>query len=281
MVREIAEGQIVSSGLDWITATFKPDFPHVRDLDAMVKSEQAVAVRRGEKLRIMSPQGYSGQSSDHLFFGGRPDGYMVRVSSDPCNTFYKELMGFDEWLNSTRLDLQVSAMRKACETGFAPRMRAAVRLQEALDGRSRPIEIGTVDKVLGGDGITLHPRKSEVHFRIYDKTHEQKGKIFKQITRFEVELKGDTARAAWGMLKQSKAPQGIAQRLLATRLQKAGIKDEWMRDKKALHLPTIYKATDDERRLEWLEKHVRGTIDRLKESGLEDEARVALGLLCR
>lgn len=274
---KIAPDTIVSAGIDWLTVTMRPDFPQLRELEGLVMAEHAQAKERGETVKMTSPQGYVGAASDHIFFGAREDGYMMRLSSDAADKLHKELLCCEPEYKVTRIDLQVSAKRRPEDVNFAPRMRAAVRAFEAEAGRKRQIKLSTVEDAAGGNSLTLFSRSSECFFRVYDKSAEQRHKIEANIVRFEGEFKGDTARAVWGMVKKTKDTKKLAKSLLATRLQKVGISEPWMHKQRVIEIPTVYVATDDERRLEYLSNHVKGIIDRLRDAGLEDEAKAALG----
>lgn len=273
----ISEGTIVNSGFDWITATFKPDSTDVPRLQFRVENMVEDAKRKGQPARIGKPQGYAGVGTENVFFGGRQDGYMLLLTSSAANEHYTWLLECLDKYNLTRCDLQVSSKRRDKSDSFANRYRSLIRAFEMEQDRNRFIELGTVDKVTGGDSLTIFPRVSEVHFRIYDKSHEQGGRIEAGITRFEGEFKGDTARTLWGLVNEKTNPEKLAQRLIASRLQAVGIKESWMSKQKFLKVPVVHDRTDNERRLEYLRTVGRSMVDKLRDAGLEDEAREALG----
>jgi len=278
MSTAIKPNTIVNCGFDWITVTFKPDSTDVPRLMYRVENMVQEAKRKGEPTREFKPQGYLGCGTENVFFGGRADGYMLLLTSSGANEHYKWLLECLDAYNVTRADLQVSVKREDKTDGFANRYRTMVRKWELGEQRERFIQLGTVDRVKGGDSLTIFPRVSEVHFRIYDKSHEQKGRIEPGITRFEGEFKGDTARTLWGTVKNNTNPHMLAKRLIATRLQAVGITEPWMAKQSYLKLPVVNQATDNEKRLDYLETVVKGMLDKLTEAGLREEALKRLGI---
>jgi hypothetical protein len=272
------KAKIVSAGCDWLTVTFKPDAPQVRPLELLVQSVQDEATQRGEEVKMISPQGYSGMSVQGLFFGGREDGYMLRCSGDLADSFYRELVALGGTYNITRIDFQVTAKRRPQDRNFVERLRKTITAASQAAGRVRPPVFGCVENSERGDSLTIGSRTAERFIRVYDKSLEQHGKIEPDLLRWEVEYKGDLAQNGWSMLCNAASSMWLAISLVSGELQALGVFEDWMKDTAPIRIKTTHNYSTNERRLDWLQNHVRLTVKRLVEDGLQSEVIQALGL---
>jgi hypothetical protein len=272
------QSKIVSAGCDWLTVTFKPDYEQLVPLTYLTRSVIEEAQARGEECKWMSPQGYNGESIDGLFFGGREDGYMLRLSGDMADVFYRELIALGGTFKITRIDFQVTARRRPEDTKFVERLRKTITKAAKAAGRVRAPVFGCVENSLSGDSLTIGSRTAERFIRVYDKSAEQHGKIEPNLLRWEVEYKGDLAQNGWSMLVNAVSSMWLAISLVSGELQAIGVFEDWMKDSTPLRIKTTHIYSTNERRLDWLKNHVRLTVEKLVNDGLESEVKAALSL---
>jgi DNA relaxase NicK len=114
----------------------------------------------------------------------------------------------------------------------------------------------------GGSTAYIGSRVSECYARLYDKGVEQKAAEPGRWWRFELELKGVTAKSVAFSLQQTVAPAQQLQSIVA----------DYARSRAALHLPSSKSAaflkgrlelSTADRQLLWLSRGVRPTVQAL------------------
>lgn len=269
-------GTIVSADIDWLTLTFKPDSPCVGDLQEYSMAVLLKHQFRGHTLKPNAAQGYHGNSSPNFHFGGRADGYMLRVSSDAAAEEFDSLRRFFKYGRCTRIDTKVDSIRSGSDGQFANRLRSQVLESATKKGKSRVPKLGIVEGFRIGNSLTLLSRNGSSFGRIYDKSAEARGRIIPNVTRAEVEWKAQKAGEVLAGLSKSKDRRASIERLNASFFASHGINEKWQKGIERVTLPTSYTPTDDERSLDYLKKQVKPMIDRLIESGNFEEVKAIL-----
>jgi len=250
-------------------------------LDLYLRQAQlcVVAVQHAEvpTARPWSWMGYVGQSYGSAQAGSAAHGCILQASGYAADEL-RALAPY--WDNVARCDIALDVWY---DEDPGPLVREYARLSaDAARGQgARAWRVAHIDGYGRGDTTYLGARTSDLFVRIYDKMRESKGQQdFTNCLRYEVELKGQDAVAAWA--PENRTPPGrhwLASFVLA-RLAERGVTLE-IPDH--LVVPTAarppVRRASRESRLAWLENQVRPSIDRLVADGVRlDYLRQLLGL---
>jgi len=164
----------------------------------------------------------------------------------------------------TRVDLCVDVfMSEVVE-------KLARKLYDTYKGKS---EVKLVES-LTGDTFYCGSRQSESMVRIYDKSAEY-GEERGRVWRFEVEIKKELANLTVQTLE--KEGQRVIGELVWSTMRDKGLPTPAIPDKVRIERSSTGIITH-ERKIAWLSRQVRPTVDYLKRIGKEAEAREALQL---
>jgi DNA relaxase NicK len=266
-------GTIVSADIDWLTLTFAVDAPCVGDLDAYATSVILKHTFRGHTMKPNSAQGYHGNATPNFHFGGRADGYMMRLSSDCAVEEFESLRRFVTYARCTRIDTKIDVIREEEDTQFAGRLRRAIASHYQASGLRRTPKVGLIEGSGVGNSITLLSRSGSRYGRIYDKSSQSRGQIIPNVTRFEVEWKQRPAREIFAAMLNATDRRRAIIGLNAAFFARYGISEGWQEEVRPVTLPTNYNPTDDERSLEYLLHQVAPMLKRLIIGGNLEEVR--------
>lgn len=184
-----AEFPVLYSGVDWLTCTSKrrgvsnelEDFGMRELLKVKAADGQISAAKR---------LGFTGHSAGHVFLGVRPGDVMIQLSGSACTPLAAEAITLSS--NVSRIDLQTTIWTEgeACDlAGWTDRV---MRQRRETSG-----EHGALDLITNwpaGGTLNINRRVSSGFGRLYDKTVEAKLGPPRLVWRYEIELKGTTAR---------------------------------------------------------------------------------------
>jgi DNA relaxase NicK len=223
-------------------------------------------------------QGYTGKRSFGLFIGERHDGDIIRASGVEAKTLERWCKANGWRPKCTRIDLQITARIDKVPQQFASRVAKAARASAANGPGGSCRKIAAYQNGAASTGLTLGSRSSGRYCRFYDKTAEQKQRVEEGLWRFEVEFKNQQAANMFLMLMSAVNGYYLALSVVKTTFEMHGVNMPWVRQGEKVELPSYYRQNDDDRRLLWLETHVRGTVQKLIKAGKLEEVKAALGL---
>lgn len=265
-------GEVLESDIDWMTATgFSSEAQELmQNFGARLLISEGA---RGNDTKPWRFAGYEGFKCGSVQCGSRPDSSCVRLGSVVAAENWRELYRISEGIS--RVDLQLTV-----RTDDDPvRCLAAVHRQ-ALRFSAKRKDGPSVTLIRGNDGsatVYLGKRESDVFGRAYAKGVESGLDHYKGTVRFEVEFKGGHCLS-------------VLRHLIASPVEAVGIVScvcGFFKSRGcALSLPCealfivrcSRSQSDNTRRLEWLRKQVRPSVQHLIASGCYDEVIRALGL---
>lgn len=273
-----------SAGVDYLRVTLSRSHP---DYD-LSKIEYAAAVRAagramGEDIRNARRWlwcGYYGESLGSASWGEGPQGLVLQASGVAAT----EVLGCRwNYSNVPRIDLQATYWYPERKEDIA--MACALQAKDNwLDARGRRPKVRLIQGMGDGDTCYVGTRGKNAKFlRVYDKERESGREEYAGAWRFEMELTDEHAKRAFMALRRySYNPRTILEYV-----------SMYMREKsiwlpvpvggEPVELPRVRREeTSVYRTLEWFERGVAPSIDRLRNAGVElEEILVALGLQAR
>jgi len=240
--------------IDWISATFKNGASDLDIRKAMsfgfpLKTWTQTVARFGYSVCFIHPLGHSVMANYgrpemgvHLSFGGRAlsaiseGGHPATKLLDWCLTQGAKVTRIDLAIDVFAQEIDIRALASAPRVAAFPGSAKKWRLWEGDDG---------------GCTAYIGSRKSDKFLRVYDKAAEQKRKDVNW-TRFELELKGDAAKAAafqMGSLTDAERPVFVKGLMRALFNPDDELYQSIM-DAEAVILTTVKDTSD--KTLEWL-----------------------------
>lgn len=269
----------ITAGVDWLSATMSPDDDKLFHL--VMTANRALEEMKDEGYEKVerSLLGYDGFACGNCFYGHRDDGTFVQFSGPHADRYYHRIMMWEPRIS--RLDVQVTVRYKEMPlTEAKDAYRDGVAFSQRLPVHRRRklfIIIGSD----GGDTCYVGSPSSDERSRIYNKEVQSENPEYTRSWRWEVTFKRDRARVA----QRTIGPQddGFRQRcvnLVRTWHITRGIMPPWVDcGSYLLMAPERTLPTDIERKLQWLERQVKPTVDYLREAGYGDRIAVLLGLI--
>ena len=270
--------RVYDAGTDWLTLTMQPATENYAILLHRVEQEQGKLESGGYELKPQQWQGYIGQVVCGLFVGQREDGLCIRASGNEAKLIEEVIRrgGFE--VKCTRLDFQITAQTGSAEIDFGGRVREEIeRSSQAGSGTAR---FNTAAyKTRGVDcGVTIGSRSSSRYSRFYNKTLEQRGRVAPRLWRYECEFKGRQAQQMFRMLMSAARGYWLAMSIVKEAYERHGTDMSFVMVAEKVELPSTYRPNDNERRLLWLDTHVRPTVQRLINDIGRDAVLQALAL---
>ncbi len=268
-----------SAGLDWVRLTMNPTM-----YGQLAGAEERY---RTAALRVAREAGYTGQSEPWSMRGYKGEkwgasgwgvnyhaGLMLDVSGYMADYAYDLPVAYT---GVPRLDIQVTLWLVA----DVPRLfeRCADASERARSKAAhRPWKVRTAETRGGGGTAYLGERKeSAVFVRIYDKMREaeQKGEdasLWSNAWRFEIELKEGEGASIFEEMRWTTDKMKFVSTYVDYYLRRRGIVLPTINGGAIRH-PRPKESYQDanERRLQWLNRYVAPTVDRLLSAGVSLE----------
>jgi hypothetical protein len=270
--------QVVSRGVDWITATATREHnQHVLyDVGVDFLAERELA--GGDEVKRQEVRWYKGYGDGSVFVGKRDDSVMLRGSSVAAHDVYRRMYATHEHFNITRLDLQVTGRFQFDYEAYGREAEAKALATIARKAKRGP---GRMESHRGngrGDTCSFGARSSQRYLRIYDKTREQRNQVEANLWRWEIEYKHPLSTKIAEHLATVPVVESVIVDYVRTEFQRKGVTVPWDGGP-AIDLPTTgVSATNDGRRVVWLNTQVKPVVSRLRESVGLEAVLVALGL---
>jgi hypothetical protein len=264
--------EIISMGVDWITATTK-------DVDAGVRlltwaSELCTwSMRVGHERRGWGMAGFQGVQAGQVQLGQRNHEAIVRLSSDLAAIEWRRCYALAD--SVTRFDVQCTTRSsRPAATRIRRDLTAATRRARRSARAATVTSLRCTD---GGFTVYLGKRSSNVFGRIYDKGVQSGDQRWQNCVRHEVEYKGDAARLAIREVAARRHDcDGVAACLQGFFSDRSGSL-EWLDDTRS-QLTIPRHRRDELSFFRWLRHSVRSGAQRVVECGRGAELLDALGL---
>lgn len=263
---------VVERGVDWITATSR-ETEQERSLltlgEHMLREER----RLGNDLSGWRFKGFEGETSGAVDVGVRNGLSIVRLRGKAASFDWYDV--YERASNVSRLDLQVTLRFEGLEPSRVIRKcHERVKRTKYL---GKPQKWHYRQDVENGDTLEVARRVSEKFGRIYDKDRQSRIEFYRQCVRFELELHDDAARWASACLSDGCSVPERALSILQGFFKPRGVTLPLdSANPETISFPRL--ASDFERRLLWIEKCVRPTVERARALNRLAEVMIALGL---
>lgn len=224
--------------------------------------------------------GYYGERCASVAYGSGAQGSLLQVAGWQAQD--EALLGAP-WDNVARLDVQLSVWYENDVPGVARECARRSRAYSSLTHGAR-WKVRYIDGGDDGDTTYIGSRASDCYVRIYDKWRESgRDDDYLYCWRYEIELKGAQAAAAWQEKGATAHDPNVWARFVLSRLALKGIVVPGVRAANVAAAPPVRKeATTNDRRLAWLRNQVAPAIDKLLAAGVKlDTVVEVLGLTGR
>ncbi len=258
--------------------SFKPGHKDYVRAMTLVRAEQRLSVAEKADIKKGGIHGYTGEKTEHLFWGEREDGLFVRATGGAAKRISARFKAAKITGQASRIDFQTTGKRGAAEDDYFDRMQQAVAARALCCGRVARLNSAAYKVGGAHSGSTFGARSSARYFRLYDKTLEQRGKVAPGLVRFEGEYKAARAVQGWDMFVSAAQPYWLAVSLMKAEFSSFGINMDWLAGSEQVEMPSAYEPSSLEKKLHWLEHHVRPSVQDLINAGRRDEILHALGL---
>jgi hypothetical protein len=271
-----SEARAVEIGMDWLTAVSRNE-QGGKNLEELYRVREVEAMLVGFLPKFEQRYGYEGFRCGQVFFGRRGESSMLIVSSGDA----LQIAPMVDWENchATRIDLQVTSWNDYAQDWAA---RQKEQLEAAIDvneGNKLPEPVLIAPRKGKGDTLAIGSRSSPRYGRLYDKGAESGEEHYKNSWRYEVEYKGDAVPHILRGLRAQRFSTDWILRTVAGQFDNWHISRTFHTSSPIRPAPLGKRKTDLQRKLEWLSQQVRGTVDKLRENGLEYKALEALGFV--
>lgn len=265
--------EIVSYGVDWVTATAPHDG---RDLQllAIAGSLCETAQSTGDELTVWRMQGYDGRSAKGIRYGQRKDGAIVQLSGEVAHEHWQSIVRHAN--NVTRLDLEVTCRPSTPDARLGDRTYKAIESwrvgREHAPGVKAVVSAGRIETVYVG------ARSSAAFGRLYDKEAEGGAADWGGCWRYEVEVKdklaGSLARVLAHHVDSGRALLVYVFNWFAER----GSRPVFAPPAGDLRVVRPRAESTDDRRITWLVEQVAPVLAGLIARGRKTDVLAALGL---
>lgn len=267
--------------VDYVRLTHR-DGPEAREAWERYKMVPLQVGRRGgatgDSLEDWRWQGYRGWKLGNVAVGAREDGMMLQASG----ALAAEVVDLRlPWTGVPRIDLQVTYWYDRHWAGVAADV--AERSTVARAGqKGRPWKVAHINGMGAGDTCYIGARGGETKFlRCYDKWLESdRNEAWRYAWRYEAELTDGHGRYALGTLEDVGQSEATVAGMVNAYYAERGVRLPELLGAECYQASRIAREpTTNERRLEWLRRQVRPTIDKLLASGVSyEQIATALGL---
>jgi hypothetical protein len=268
-----------SSGtVDYLTITAKHGTKEQAACETVYETIKYDEVTHGLDEKPARAMGYMGQKVGTMFVGSSPQGTMFRASGELAQVAAKMFAWMGGNHHVTRIDFQLTWEFAHDWSELAETECTCVRtaLKEKKGDAAPTVRL--ISSFGKGDTLTIGARSSEVFIRLYDKTREMKLNAAPWLWRYEVELKGERALQAMRLFTSRNGDNEVIHQVV----------DYWCKDRllgvpwsptTPLSWPEVGRPESDaERKLKWLETHVKSSVQYLINKGHRSLVYEVLGL---
>lgn len=267
--------------VDYVRLTY-PAMHDVRDVWERYRHVPLVVGRRNGELEENAEawrwMGYQGVKLGSVMAGAREDGIIVQASGALAADVVDLRL---PWKGVPRIDLQVTYWYDRHWAGVAADV-AARSVAARAGQKGRPWKVAHINGTGSGDTCYIGARGGETKFlRCYDKwLQSDRSEQWRHAWRYECELTDGHGRYALGTIEDVGQSETTIAGMVASYWRERGVRLPEVSGSECYSASRISREpTTEERRLAWLERQVRPSIDKLLASGVSSErVRQALGL---
>lgn len=272
---------VFESQLDWLTCSVEG---HVKQEALRLSAHRLMAaeVLTGGKVTPFRLNGYQGTQVDRVRYGERDDRGLIQLSGDLAEQYFRPMYGRADHIS--RVDLAVT-VRLPRHDGTVGQLHYNQACSHHLAHPTSGLPSSHQD---GDGGYTCYvgDRSSDYFLRIYDKqaecvAHDDQDAIdrYHCAWRYELEVKGVSARGVAERVFDSPHPSGTVRGLVHNHCTSHGVLPVWDLATPERPLPGFRRRSDRDTRLAWLERSVRPAVSWLLETGCRTEVLERLGLI--
>lgn len=264
---------VVESQVDWLTITAPREGPfhELMQLGFRLVSEQ---VEIGNQPHAWAWKGYDGAHCGKVTYGERQDGAILQVSGAEADRVFMSALHVGG--KATRIDLQVTANCGSTPPNYAEEAYHAIQTAPLVRG-TRPK--GTLyQNTDGGATCYIGSPSSDHRGRIYDKHMESGLDYYDNCWRWEVETRSDLANTLMSNLGDWPGMSAAISGYVWSWFEGRSVRVPWTASPSFTCATQVADPTDIGRKIQWLDKQVRPTVEFLTAAGYEQDARLALGL---
>ena len=271
-------GDIVDAGIDYISMTMRRDNPNVQQWLLSAHNYLREIAVHDDEIKHTKRLGYEGLAFGGSFVGERERDTFCVFSGERAKRAYTLLYRHD--VHVSRIDVQVSFRYAVPTTDAAQRAREEVKKDNTKLSSARQRNATLIEDLRGGGTCYIGTRKSEQFARIYNKEAESGDAHYKNVWRYEIQLKNRLAeKMAENFTKTLDPQETYSATVVKQWLRHRGVNTPWKAEAEVLPLPRDTPVlTQSEARLKWLRDQVRPAIRQLLKYGLRDDIIDALGL---
>jgi hypothetical protein len=267
------------SGVDWLSLTLGTEDPYNAEWRLKFTRYLESLTNAGYRLIPRAMLGYSGISAGNCFVGAREDGYLMQATGYHAEAAFNDM--FHPNASVPRLDLQVTVKFDEMPTNIVDdgyEQSASANRELPL---SRQRKIWKIVGSSGGETLYIGSWHSSQYGYIYNKEVQSEDPAYTRCWRYEVRLKHEYAHTIYRTIERwGSSRQIFIAAFVSEWFGNRGLVVPWTSDDIGDILPIVKtRPSDVERSLEWLERQVKPTIQRLVDLGLMDEVAKALGIL--
>jgi len=260
--------EIVGIGVDYLTVTAK-EVGKRSELQSQAELMSSIAERNGGQRKPWKSQGYDGWKCGAVTYGWREDSAILKLSGDvPAHVL---MLMSKTGYHCTRIDVQVTARSNR----HWPLYGESAMLQAEWD---RECAVGTpenrnwqkIKRIDGrgeGDTIKVGSRSSMRYGRLYDKGAQSGEERYWNCWRWEYEYKKEMAPIVLQRIANAGASVDVIGGIVAGQYMEQCFKLPWELDKRLCLDGPQRVESDAERKLQWLRRQVKPTLDWLLEQG--------------
>jgi hypothetical protein len=247
---------IISSGVDWITATAQKGSSRV-DLQQYADNQRRRLMDAAEPITTGYRMGYYGWQCEGFFYGNREGGSIVVASGAVAHNVFRSVANIADHIS--RLDVQTTVAFPHDRPHLGVQAYAA--LKSGLPSKVRLKNVTLITSQPEGETVNLGKRSSDNYARLYDKATEARLGDARSVWRYEVEYKRRPAGVVAARLLGDRPAEMVALSVVHEHFKTRGVSPVFTPD------PTFcpqkpLPTTENKNVLTWFEESLSITVAR-------------------
>jgi hypothetical protein len=197
--------EILSSGVDWITATAQKGSTRW-DMQEYADNQRRRLMDSGETIKQGYRLGYYGWQCEGFFHGNREGGSIVVASGAVAHNVFRAVVNVSDHIS--RLDVQTTVAFPHDRPHLG--VQAYTALKSGLPSKVKVKNVTLITSQPEGETVNIGKRSSDLYARLYDKATEAGLGEARSVWRYEVELKRRPAGLAAAHLRGDPTAEAVA-----------------------------------------------------------------------
>lgn len=268
----------VHCGVDWITATMKPDCNALQQFIYEMNTCLLDIKEDGNVVKRSGLQGYRGLGVDHNFVGHSDQGTLVQFTGRFADVVWPHLIGYP--LHIARVDLASTVTYRVMPEGVEEVFYDSSVVAAGSLPPTRRRQVSRFSNNTGGTTVYIGSPSSEQRGRVYNKERQSKDPVYLNSWRYEVVFRNEPA-TRWFSILSASGPmyRPLVASIVADWFTRRGVDcTHWNDVNLEVRPPPVTRLSDVESKLLWLEKQVRPAVQWLISNGHQEHIAAALGL---